>query len=100
MLKRKTKKNLWNFIFILYVVILFFFINLFTTGEYEWMIGDGSISSICELPMEDGYFFHAIIPLAMFIPFLFLRKSKANIAILFISVLYYAWRSFLRFYVC
>ncbi|WP_396127528.1 DUF2645 family protein [Dickeya dadantii] len=100
MIKQKIKKHQGDFVFTLYIIILFFFINLFTTGEYEWMVSDGSISNICELPVEDGYPFHAIIPLAMLIPFIFLKKIKTNIAILFISILYYAWRSLLRFYIC
>ncbi|WP_081979743.1 DUF2645 family protein [Dickeya chrysanthemi] len=87
-------------IFALYIIILLVFINLFTTGEYEWMISDGTISRICELPIEDGYFFHASIPLIMFIPFFFLKKSKVKITILFLSIFYYVWRSFLRFYIC
>lgn len=100
MIKQKIKSNLCKLIFAIYIVILIFSINLFTTGEYEWMINEGSIGNICELPIEDGYLFHAIIPLAMLIPFLFLKKKKINIAILFISILYYTWRSFLRFYTC
>lgn len=96
----KTKKFLPSFLFYGYSIICVFLIYAFSTIEYEWMIDDMEIKSLCEVPKGDGdgFFFFIIFPL--FIPFFFVKKNKIRIITLFIIVLYYIWRFLIRFHTC
>lgn len=94
------KKIFASFLFYGYSIFCVFLIYFLSTIEYEWMIDDVEIKSLCEVPEGDGdgFFFFIIFPL--FIPFFFIKKNKIRIITLFIIVLYHIWRFSIRFHVC
>ncbi|ENY2675012.1 TPA: DUF2645 family protein [Proteus mirabilis] len=43
-----------TFIF-LYFIFLLILINILSISDYEWMIGEGDIDNLCQLPLNDRY---------------------------------------------
>ncbi|WP_427111544.1 DUF2645 family protein [Proteus mirabilis] len=43
-----------TFIF-LYFIFLLILINILSISDYEWMIGEGDIDNLCQLPLNGRY---------------------------------------------
>ncbi|MEH2921920.1 DUF2645 family protein [Samsonia erythrinae] len=96
----KIKKIVPSFLFYSYAIICVFLIHTFSTIEYEWMLDDMTIKSLCDVPKGDGDRFFFFIIFLLFIPFFFVKKNKIRTITLFVIALYYAWRFLIRFHTC
>ncbi|HCT1976542.1 TPA: DUF2645 family protein, partial [Proteus mirabilis] len=64
-----------TFIF-LYFIFLLILINILSISDYEWMIGEGDIDNLCQLPLNDRYATEPILILTPCILLFFLGKNK------------------------
>ncbi len=64
-----------TFIF-LYFIFLLILINILSISDYEWMIGEGDIDNLCQLPLNGRYVIEPILILIPCILLLFLEKNK------------------------
>lgn len=88
------------FIF-LYFIFLLILIKILSTSDYEWMIEDKSIESLCQLPLGGRYITEPILVIAPCIIFLFLEKKKSvRYTYISITITYITWSFFLRFNWC
>ncbi|HGM9831295.1 TPA: DUF2645 family protein [Proteus mirabilis] len=65
-----------TFIF-LYFIFLLILINILSISDYEWMIGEGDIDNLCQLPLNGRYVIEPILILIPCITLLFLEKIKS-----------------------
>ncbi|HCZ8410181.1 TPA: YjeO family protein [Proteus mirabilis] len=89
-----------TFIF-LYFIFLLILINILSISDYEWMIGEGDINNLCQLPLNDRYVIEPILILIPCILLLFLEKNKKlRWGYVTITVMYIIWSFYLRFNFC
>ncbi|MEI7152568.1 DUF2645 family protein [Pectobacterium carotovorum] len=101
------RKNsyIYNIYFYAYSALCLFWINAFSTIEYEWMIDGDSVADFCEVPESDtdGSFSFIIVPLS--IPFFLANRLliEQNILriITYLSILmYHSYRFYTRISLC
>ncbi|HEJ9409402.1 TPA: YjeO family protein [Proteus mirabilis] len=89
-----------TFIF-LYFIFLLILINILSISDYEWMIGEGDIDNLCQLPLNGRYIIEPILILTPCILLLFLEKNKKlRWGYVTITVIYIIWSFYLRFNFC
>lgn len=89
-----------NFVFYLCSVLLTLFITVFSIREYEWMVDDGSVNSICDIPYSDGDGVFTWVVLLLFVPFIFFKRNVIYVRIALIIFCYYLWCFHLKYYGC
>ncbi|HEJ9508084.1 TPA: YjeO family protein [Proteus mirabilis] len=89
-----------TFIF-LYFIFLLILINILSISDYEWMIGEGDIDNLCQLPLNGRDVIEPILILIPCILLLFLEKNKKlRWGYVTITVMYIIWSFYLRFNFC
>ncbi|WP_072009246.1 DUF2645 family protein [Pectobacterium brasiliense] len=96
---------IYSIYFYAYAALCLFWINVFSTTEYEWMIDGDSIADFCEVPEgdADGSFSFIIVPLS--IPFflanrLLIERNILRIITYLAILMYHSYRFYTRISVC
>lgn len=101
----RAKKYLYHVYFYAYSALCLFWINAFSTTEYEWMIDGDSVADFCEVPEgdTDGSFSFIIVPLS--IPFflanrLLIERNILRIITYLAILMYHSYRFYTRISLC
>ncbi|MBW5405713.1 DUF2645 family protein [Morganella morganii] len=94
-------KYLSKILLFLYLVFLFFTITILSVSDYEWMVGEGEIQTLCQIPSGGRYTTEPVLIIIPLLCLLFFIKNK-KVRYLCISgmILYMIWSFFLRFNLC
>ncbi|MFJ5504689.1 DUF2645 family protein [Pectobacterium carotovorum] len=101
------RKNsyIYNIYFYAYAALCLFWIKVFSTIEYEWMLDDGSLDNFCSVPEgdADGSFSFIIVPLS--IPFflanrLLIERNILRIITYLAILMYHSYRFYTRISLC
>ncbi|MGG4610781.1 DUF2645 family protein [Providencia sp. Me31A] len=85
----------------LYFIFLLLLINILSTSDYEWMVGDGDVDNLCQLPLGGRYITEPILVLTpCILLFFFERNKKLRWFYILIVIIYITWSFFLRFTFC
>lgn len=94
-------KYLSKILLFLYLVFLFFTITILSISDYEWMVGEGEIQTLCQIPPGGRYTTEPVLIIILLLCLLFFIKNK-KVRYLCISgmILWMNWSFFIRFNLC
>lgn len=94
-------KVIFKIIVFIYFTFLLILINILSISDYEWMIGDGDINNLCQLPLGGRYVIEPILILIPCVLFLLFEKNrKVMFGYMLVIITYAIWSFFLRFNFC